>query len=73
MRIALVLAGGEGRRFGRRDKLLEPLGGAPLLIHALRSAYAAAPRTLLILPPALLALVCQATANTTTTPLTKES
>ncbi|NIJ09064.1 molybdenum cofactor cytidylyltransferase [Sphingomonas vulcanisoli] len=51
MRVALLLAGGEGRRFGRRDKLLEHVGGEPLLAHALRAARAGAQRTILVLPP----------------------
>lgn len=37
---AAVLAGGAGRRFGA-DKLLQPLGGRPLVDHAMASAAAA--------------------------------
>jgi len=33
----VVLAAGSSRRFGNRDKLLEPLGGAPLLAWVLRA------------------------------------
>lgn len=36
---AVLLAGGESSRFGG-DKLLAPLGGAPLLVHAVRNALA---------------------------------
>ncbi|WP_174274819.1 nucleotidyltransferase family protein [Sphingomonas bacterium] len=51
MRVSLLLAGGEGRRFGRQDKLLATIGGAPVLLHALRAARLAGRRTLLVLPP----------------------
>jgi molybdopterin-guanine dinucleotide biosynthesis protein A len=36
---AVLLAGGSSSRFGS-DKLLAPLGGAPLLVHAVRNALA---------------------------------
>jgi molybdopterin-guanine dinucleotide biosynthesis protein A len=36
---AVLLAGGGSSRFGS-DKLLAPLGGAPLLVHAVRNALA---------------------------------
>ncbi len=39
-RVALVLAAGSARRFGS-DKLRAPLGGEPLLFHAIRAARAA--------------------------------
>ena len=51
MRVALLLAAGEGRRFGRRDKLLETLGGRPLLMWSLRAAREGGLRTILVLPP----------------------
>ena len=38
MRAALVLAAGGSRRFGRADKLLAPLHGRPLLLHAVEQA-----------------------------------
>jgi CTP:molybdopterin cytidylyltransferase MocA len=36
----LILAAGEGTRFGPRPKLLEPLRGRPLLEHAIRAQEA---------------------------------
>ena len=41
MRAAIVLAAGASRRFGRADKLLAPLGGKPLVCHAVAAARAA--------------------------------
>lgn len=38
--MAIVLAGGASRRFGRRDKLRAMLGGRPLLAHAIGRARA---------------------------------
>lgn len=38
MRAAILLAAGSSRRFGRRNKLLAPLGTRPLLGHALVAA-----------------------------------
>lgn len=35
---AIVLAAGGSRRFGRANKLLEPVGGRPLLVRALAAA-----------------------------------
>lgn len=45
---AVVLAGGASRRFGG-DKLVQPLGGRPLIAHALDSAAAAPVEELLLL------------------------
>jgi molybdenum cofactor cytidylyltransferase len=41
MRVSILLAAGSSRRFGRRDKLLAPFRGKPLVVHALRIAEAA--------------------------------
>ena len=38
---ALVLAAGQSRRMGRRNKLLEPVAGEPMVRHAVRVAAAA--------------------------------
>ena len=39
---AVVVAAGQGERFGARDKVLSPLGGRPLLAHVLDAIEAAA-------------------------------
>jgi molybdenum cofactor cytidylyltransferase len=41
VRAAIVLAAGASRRFGQADKLFAKLAGAPLVLHAMRSARAA--------------------------------
>ncbi len=41
MRAAILLAAGEGRRFGRAPKQLAPRGGRPLIAHAVAAARAA--------------------------------
>ena len=38
----IVLAAGQSRRMGRRNKLLEPVAGEPMVRHAVRAAAAAA-------------------------------
>ena len=38
----IVLAAGQSRRMGRRNKLLEPVDGEPMVRHAVRAAAAAA-------------------------------
>ena len=38
----IVLAAGQSRRMGRRNKLLEPVDGEPMVRHAVRAAVAAA-------------------------------
>lgn len=48
---AIVLAGGEGRRFGG-DKLAAEIAGAPVLHHALRAVAAVADDIVLVLAPA---------------------
>lgn len=50
----VVAAGGGSRRFGERNKLLEPLGGQPVFLHCLRRLAAVVPpeRTVLVVPPA---------------------
>lgn len=40
---AILLAAGESRRFGSDDKLLAPLAGEPLALHAARRIVALAP------------------------------
>ena len=40
----IVLAAGQSRRMGRRNKLLEPVDGEPMVRHAVRAAAAAAGR-----------------------------
>jgi molybdenum cofactor cytidylyltransferase len=48
----ILLAAGEGRRMGGRDKLLEPVDGRPLLARQAAVARASAAReVLVILPP----------------------
>ncbi|MFS0735663.1 nucleotidyltransferase family protein [Sphingomonas sp. 1P06PA] len=48
-RVAIVLAAGSSRRFGRANKLLSRWRGAPLLLQALRIAHAApAARVILV-------------------------
>lgn len=47
----LVPAAGAARRMEGRDKLLEPVEGAPLLGRVLRRACAVAPRVLVVLRP----------------------
>ena len=41
---AVVLAAGQSRRMGRRNKLLEPVGGEPMVRRAAAAAVAAFPR-----------------------------
>jgi molybdenum cofactor cytidylyltransferase len=49
---AILLAAGAGRRMGGRDKLLEPVGGRPMLARAAEAATASqADRTVVVLPP----------------------
>lgn len=45
---AIVLAAGRSRRFGHRNKLLEPLHGVPLLWHALAAACASQARPVIV-------------------------
>lgn len=44
----IVLAAGRSRRFGPRNKLLQPLHGVPLLWHALAAACASQARPLIV-------------------------
>jgi molybdenum cofactor guanylyltransferase len=46
----LVLAGGRSSRFGR-NKLAEPLGGRPLLAHAVAALGSVAREVIVLLPP----------------------
>ncbi|MFQ5565941.1 MAG: NTP transferase domain-containing protein, partial [Paracoccaceae bacterium] len=49
---ALVLAAGQSRRMGGRDKLMEPVAGAPLLRHVVEAlAASAVDETVVVLPP----------------------
>ena len=49
---AVVLAAGQSRRMGGRDKLLEPVAGAPLLRHAVRALSASSiDEIVVVLPP----------------------
>lgn len=50
----VVVAAGGSRRFGERNKLLEPLGGQPVFLHCLRRLGTVVPpeRTVLVVPPA---------------------
>jgi molybdenum cofactor cytidylyltransferase len=49
---ALVLAAGQSRRMGGRDKLLEPVGGMPLLRHVVEALKASAvDEVVVVLPP----------------------
>ncbi|HSF94703.1 MAG TPA: molybdopterin-binding/glycosyltransferase family 2 protein [Thermohalobaculum sp.] len=49
---ALVLAAGQSRRMGGRDKLLEPVGGVPILRHVVQAlAASGADETVVVLPP----------------------
>jgi len=48
MRAAIILAAGASRRFGRRDKLRERLGGLRLLDHAIANAQASGARRVLL-------------------------
>jgi molybdenum cofactor guanylyltransferase len=47
---AIVLAGGRSSRFGR-NKLAEPVGGRPLLDHAILAVAAVAREVLVVVPP----------------------
>ncbi len=47
---AIVLAGGRSSRFGR-DKLAEPIGGRPLLDHAIEAIQAVATDVVVVLAP----------------------
>lgn len=46
----LILAGGRSSRFGR-NKLAEPLGGRPLLAHAVAAVGSVAREVIVLLPP----------------------
>lgn len=48
--VLIVVAAGAARRFGG-DKLLMPLGGRPVFIHALERLAPAAARAVLVVPP----------------------
>jgi len=49
---AVVLAAGQSRRMGGRDKLLEPVAGVPLLRHMVdRLGDSAVDKTVVVLPP----------------------
>lgn len=48
MRVAIVLAAGASRRFGRGNKLLAHLWGRPLLLHALDRARASGARRIIV-------------------------
>ena len=49
---AVVLAAGQSRRMGGRDKLLEPVAGAPLLRHVVRALSASSvDEIVVVLPP----------------------
>ena len=48
---AIVLAGGRSSRFGR-DKLAEPIGGRPLLLHAIDAVCQVASEVLVVIAPA---------------------
>ena len=48
---AVILAGGRSRRFGR-DKLAEPIGGRPLLEHAIDAVRPFVTQILVVGPPA---------------------
>jgi molybdenum cofactor cytidylyltransferase len=49
---ALVLAAGQSRRMGSRDKLLEPVAGTPLLRHVVQAlAASAVDEIVVVLPP----------------------
>lgn len=50
MRVAILLAAGGSRRFGRADKLLAPIGRQPLLLHALGHTRRAAARVIVVVP-----------------------
>lgn len=45
---AIVLAAGGSRRYGRANKLLQPLGGRPLLAWSLDAAAAMSPRRIIV-------------------------
>lgn len=47
---AIVLAGGRSSRFGR-DKLAEPIGGRPLLLHAIEAVRQVASEVLVVVAP----------------------
>ncbi len=47
---AIVLAGGRSSRFGR-DKLAEPIGGRPLVDHAIEAVQAIATNVVVVLAP----------------------
>ena len=47
---AIVLAGGRSSRFGR-DKLAEPIGGRPLLLHAIDAVRQVASEVLVVVAP----------------------
>ena len=49
---AVVLAGGRSSRFGR-DKLAEPMGGRPMLDHAIDAVLAVAQDVIVVTAPAL--------------------
>lgn len=49
--VILILAAGASSRMGGRDKLLEPVGGEPLVAHAARKALATGAPVVVVLPP----------------------
>ncbi len=69
--VGILLAAGRGRRFdpaGQRNKLLQPLDGAPVVVHSARHMLAALPRVVAVVRPGdettaaeLAALGCEVT------------
>ena len=50
----ILLAAGRGRRFdplGRRNKLLQPIDGEPVVVHSARHLLAAVPRVIAVVRP----------------------
>jgi molybdenum cofactor cytidylyltransferase len=53
--VGILLAAGRGRRFdpaGRRNKLLQPLAGEPVVVASARKLLAAVPRVVAVVAPA---------------------